>query len=101
MGEWIFDHRILRRFRIASERTQGQAAKKVGVTQGMYCQWENGQIIPSTTSLLKICNAFNINPDLLFKREEIERLHGKGSLAGVSIRQAEAKKMILVSQSAG
>lgn len=54
---------------ILNNMSQGQLAKKSGVTRAAICRYCNGNRIPSSENLAKICDALDISADYLLGRE--------------------------------
>jgi len=40
--------------------TQVALSKKVAVTQGMLSEWENGNLFPDVTRLVRLCRALGV-----------------------------------------
>ena len=67
---------ILKRLKAARENakmSQLELSYKSGVSQNMITYIETGKSSPTLTTILKLCNALNINPAELFMQTEIER----------------------------
>ncbi|MGN1234612.1 MAG: helix-turn-helix domain-containing protein, partial [Christensenellaceae bacterium] len=48
--------------------SQGELAKKIGVTQRKISYWENGQIEPDLATIDVLCNYFGVSADYLLGR---------------------------------
>lgn len=71
--------RYLRRLR---DMTQSDLAKKSGISQSTVAQIEKDKIDPSIKTLRQICAALEVDPAVLFARDDVhvfvmERLHKK------------------------
>ncbi|PRR70877.1 helix-turn-helix domain-containing protein [Clostridium thermopalmarium] len=49
--------------------TQNEAAKQCNTTQKVYWNWESGSVYPRKNSRVAIANAFDVNEDIIFKKE--------------------------------
>lgn len=54
---------ILRALRLRAGLTQGDAARAVGVSQGLVTKWEKGECRPSDTQIHRLCHAFRSTPE--------------------------------------
>ncbi len=70
----------LRKEREKARLSQFELAMKAGVSQTMINYIENGERTPTLTTLLKICNALEINPSIIFEKESSERLKDKDTI---------------------
>ena len=71
---------ILKRLKAAREAarmSQLELSYKSGVSQNMITYIETGKSSPTLTTILKLCNAMNINPASLFQEEDSEREESK------------------------
>ena len=59
----------LKKAREAANLTQVQAAKKLGISDGTYKNYEQGKREPSNKMLVKIANLYNVPTDYLLGRE--------------------------------
>ena len=59
----------LKKAREAANLTQVQAAKKLGVSDGTYKNYEQGKREPNNEILVKIANLYNVPTDYLLGRE--------------------------------
>ena len=59
----------LKKAREASNLTQVQAAKKLGISDGTYKNYEQGKREPNNEMLVKIANLYNVPTDYLLGRE--------------------------------
>ena len=66
--------RRLKEQRIKAKMSQFDLAIESGVSQNMIAYIENGQRVPTLTTLLKMCTALKISPTVLFEdtSEEIK-----------------------------
>lgn len=60
----------LKSLREEARLSQMDLALAAGVSQNMIAYIENGKRTPSLTTLLKLCNALNVNPEVLFRNDE-------------------------------
>jgi len=60
----------LKSLREEARLSQMELALAAGVSQNMIAYIENGKRTPSLTTLLKLCNALNVNPEVLFRNDE-------------------------------
>ena len=67
----------LKEAREASRMSQLDLSYKSGVSQNMITYIETGKSSPTLSTLLKLCNALNINPAILFEESEEEREKSK------------------------
>lgn len=70
---------VLQRLRVAREKaklSQLELSYKSGVSQNMITYIETGKRTPTLTTILKLCNALEINPSTLFEdsKEEKEKM---------------------------
>lgn len=54
---------------ILNNMSQGELARKTGLTRSAVCRYCKGNRVPSAPNILKICEAFNISADYLLGRE--------------------------------
>lgn len=57
---------LLRR---ARKMTQAELAERIGVSQGVISDYENGRKMPRIPSLMKLCAVFGISMDELLSEE--------------------------------
>jgi len=56
--------------RVAAGMTQEEAAKKLGVTTASLSHWERGRREPKTTTFLRMCELYGVNPsDILMPKK--------------------------------
>ncbi|MFR5832467.1 MAG: helix-turn-helix domain-containing protein [Acutalibacteraceae bacterium] len=60
----------LREIRKEHGNTQREIADKIGITHQSYQAYESGKTIPTLENFLKICDFFNITPDVLLDIKE-------------------------------
>lgn len=70
----------LRKEREKARLSQFELAMKAGVSQTMINYIENGDRTPTLTTLLKICNALEINPAVIFEKENSEKMKDKDAI---------------------
>lgn len=58
----------LKELRIMENKSQTEMAKKLGLTQGTYSNYENGTTDPSIKKLIEIADEFNVSIDYLVGR---------------------------------
>lgn len=63
--------RNLKRFRLAKELTQEQAAEKLGVSAQSVSRWECGTTLPDVMTLPKIAEAYCVTVDDLYKETSV------------------------------
>ena len=71
---------ILKRLKVARENakmSQLELSYKSGVSQNMITYIETGKSSPTLTTILKLCNALNINPAILFQVDDAKREEDK------------------------
>lgn len=56
---------LLRRQRKLFGLSQEQAARRIGVSQGTYCDWENGKNSPQPSNFKKLSRVLEIDPKIL------------------------------------
>ena len=56
----------LKEFREKFKFSQRDVAKAMNMPQPQYCKWENGQYLPNSAQLLKLCEVFQCTPNDLF-----------------------------------
>lgn len=64
--------RRLKSLREEARLSQLDLALAAGVSQNMIAYIENGKRTPTLTTLLKLCTALNVSPEVLFKNSESE-----------------------------
>lgn len=70
------EDRVLQRLKAEREKaglSQLELAYKAGLSQNMVTYLETGKRTPNLTTILKICNALEINPSVLFLDEDEQR----------------------------
>lgn len=50
--------------------TQGELARRIGISQSAVCNWLNGKKEPSIESLWKLADYFDVTVDYLVSREK-------------------------------
>ena len=81
----------LKELRSLSNFTQAEVAKRVGITQFTYCNYENGKTQPDFDILIKIADLYNVSIDYLLGREFGSDLE----LGYLSTEKKEAVKLLL------
>lgn len=61
----------LKEARKASKMTQGEAAKKLGITNTTLSNWENDVSKPDVDMIKKICKLYKVNPNDLYDWETL------------------------------
>lgn len=56
----------LKTARVAARMTQAEVAEKIGSSVASVCHWERGQRIPKTTTFLRLCALYGVNPSDIF-----------------------------------
>lgn len=67
---------VLQRLKAAREKaklSQLELSYKSGVSQNMITYIETGKRTPTLTTILKLCNALEINPSILFEDSKEEK----------------------------
>lgn len=70
------ENRFLQRLKEEREKagmSQLELAYKAGLSQNMITYLETGKRTPNLTTILKICNALEINPSVLFEDDDEQR----------------------------
>lgn len=70
------ENRFLQRLKEEREKagmSQLELAYKAGLSQNMITYLETGKRTPTLTTILKICNALEINPSVLFEDDDEQR----------------------------
>lgn len=67
----------IKRLRIRAHLTQGDLAKRAGVTTGMICRIEKGQRDPSLRLLCRIAGGLGVKPVQLLRNPDDERSRRK------------------------
>ena len=81
----------LKELRILNDLTQAQLAKKIGITQFTYCNYENGKTQPDFDILIKLANLYNVSLDYLLGRTFINDLE----VSHLPTEKKEAIKLLL------
>ena len=55
----------LKELRKVMKVTQRNVADELGITQVMYCHWENGQTQPDIENIIALCKYFSVSADYL------------------------------------
>lgn len=63
----------LKQEREKQKLSQLELAFKSNVSQNMIAYIETGKRTPTLSTLIKLCNALNINPSVLFAEEDVQR----------------------------
>lgn len=63
----------LKQVRDEAKLSQLELSYKSGVSQNMITYIETGKRTPTLTTLLKLCNALNINPSVLFMEADKQK----------------------------
>lgn len=66
MKQWKYNKDRLVALREAHGMSQDTLAEKIGTSKQHVSRWETGELVPSTQSLVKICNVFGITPQYFF-----------------------------------
>lgn len=64
--QWKFNRDRLIAFREARGISQEKLAEVIGTSKQHVSRWEIGDLIPSTATIVKICNAFDLSPAYFF-----------------------------------
>ncbi len=83
----------LKHAREAVHLTQSQAAKKLGISDGTYKNYEQGKREPNNSLLCEIASLFNVSTDYLLGRESDE-LDPLDALVGQFNMTALEKKIV-------
>ena len=78
------EKRILSKLKSEREKqrlSQLELSYRSGVSQNMIAYIESGKRMPTLSTILKLCNALNINPSVLFSDNETEKLIIKEKIA--------------------
>lgn len=70
----------LKEERIKANMSQIELSFAAGLSQNQVSSIESGRNIPNLVSLLKICRALDINPEVLFSEPDIEREKSKNEI---------------------
>ena len=62
----------LREWRLRRFLTQKELAARIGVPYQMVQRWESGQVFPRPSSLRKLCEALEVEPDELLTPSELK-----------------------------
>lgn len=65
----------LKNLRVQNKLTQGELARKIGVTKSVISAYENGLRLPSYVTLVSISKAFNVTTDFLLGIENTDSKH--------------------------
>jgi transcriptional regulator with XRE-family HTH domain len=63
---WKFDKARLTALREMKGFSQDKFAAEIGSIKQQVSRWETGSKIPSTSTIMKICNLFQVKPDYFF-----------------------------------
>ena len=85
----------LRELRMDMELTQGQVAKRIGVTSSIVSAYENGIRQPSFESLIKLAYLYGVSSDYLLGISDRKTIEPKNL---VSLEGLSASKIALVKQ---
>lgn len=55
----------LKKLRLREGLTQDAFAERLGMSKNLVYTYESERSVPTTTTLLKICNKFNVTPNVL------------------------------------
>lgn len=64
--KWVFNRDRLPALRESRGLTQDQFAEQLGTSKQHVSRWETGDLVPSTTTLIKISNIFGVSPSYFF-----------------------------------
>lgn len=70
----------LKEERIKANMSQIELSFAAGLSQNQVSSIESGRNIPNLVSLLKICRALDIKPEVLFSEPDIEREKSKNEI---------------------
>jgi len=59
----------LKELRIDKEVSQKKVAEEIGISQSVYCDYENGKVEPTASIIIKLANYFNVSTDYLLGKE--------------------------------
>ena len=62
--------------------TQGQVGKILNMTQQQYSRFENGKYELNYYQIYQVCDLFNVTPNDLFIKEEVEPVEGEEMIMG-------------------
>lgn len=65
----------LKNLRIQNKLTQGELARKIGVTKSVISAYENDLRLPSYVTLVSISKVFNVTTDFLLGIESTDNKH--------------------------
>ena len=65
----------LKNLRMQSKLTQGELARKIGVTKSVISAYENDLRLPSFSTLISISKTFNVTTDFLLGIENTDSKH--------------------------
>ncbi len=87
----------LKELRIDMELTQGQVAKRIGVTSSMISAYENGIRQPSYDSLIKLAYLYGVSSDYLLGISDRKAVEPKNlvSLEGLSPAKISLVKQLI------
>lgn len=60
----------IKELRKEKEKTQKEVANALGISQSTYCDYENNNIEPTASILLKIADYFGVSSDYLLGRQD-------------------------------
>ncbi|MCR4736306.1 MAG: helix-turn-helix domain-containing protein [Treponema sp.] len=75
-----FVYKRLRQEREKANLSQMELSLESGVSQNMITYIENGKRTPTVNTLLKLCNALNISPAVLFPSDDIDKQNAKETI---------------------
>lgn len=65
---WRFENTRIAIARESRSLSQEALSKATGISQQQLSQWETGEVRPGQESLMKVCNALDIEPRFFFVR---------------------------------
>ena len=75
-----FIYKRLRQEREKLNLSQMELSLESGVSQNMITYIENGKRTPTVNTLIKLCNAMNITPAILFPSNDTDRQNAKDTI---------------------
>ena len=71
---WIFNRDRLPALRESKGLTQDAFAEQIGTSKQHVSRWETGDLVPSTSTIVKISNKFGVSPSYFFIQSDHEEL---------------------------
>lgn len=70
---WIFNRDRLPALRESKGLTQDAFAEQIGTSKQHVSRWETGDLVPSTSTIVKISNKFGVSPSYFFIQSDQKR----------------------------